>query len=89
MKAATSLCAVKPYKSDLERSKNNTVMLCKARIWQKSEQDEEEQVRGQKKEVSKWQPTHSVTSDGGGGNSTWLSTRKSPQRANLHKEKFV
>lgn len=40
-KAVTSLCDVKPYKSELERRKKNTVMLCKGRLWQQNEQDEE------------------------------------------------
>ena len=47
-------------------------------------------VRGKDKEANKEQPTHSVTSDGGGGDCTWPSTRKAPPScANFHKVKFV
>ena len=35
-------------------------------------------VPGKDKEANKEQPAHSVTSDGGGGNCTWPSTRKAP-----------
>lgn len=48
-KVSTSLCDMKPYKSELERRKESTVMLCKGRFWQQNEQDEEEHGTGEEK----------------------------------------
>lgn len=60
-------------------------MLCEGIIWQQYEKDEEEHVRGKKKEAKKHPPTHPVISDGGGGN----CTRKLPHSENLHKKNFA
>lgn len=64
-------------------------MLCKADFGNRMNRMMKSMVRGKKREVNKRQPTHFVTSDGGGGNCTWLSTRKSPQYANFQKDKFA
>lgn len=64
-------------------------MLCMGRIWQQKEQEEEEHGTGEGGGSQCAAASSFCDFKGGGGNRTWLSTRKSPQCANLHKDKFV
>lgn len=48
-KASPILCDMKPHKSEVERRKENMVMFCKGRLWQRNEQDEEEHGTGEEK----------------------------------------